>query len=329
MLNDVNCLTICIPTYNRSKYLERLLESIVHEIDNAGLPVKIFISDNASTDDTADVVKKYKDQFSFIFSVVNEENIGPDKNIANCFITANTKYVWIIGDDDYLAPNSLTLIVDFLRNDQHIDLMYIKAQAHRSNFNYQALKEVSYRRISSKYIMSSLVGIQYTFISSIIINKEKRFVSIDEIFNNQGTYLIQLSWVLNAVMKGERFVYMMTPAVVTEIDNSGGYRFLDVFGKNFINIVNSIIGADKRLQKQFQASGVMFILDYHYSRNAFVNEREKLIQTLSLFSSLLLVRKIFIPFLSTQVGKLVFQLGMFSMRLKKLFFRTLMKIDSF
>ena len=58
-MSDVKpLLSICIPTYNRSGYLEQCLESIVHQerFDE----IEVIISDNCSTDDTEAVCKKYK-----------------------------------------------------------------------------------------------------------------------------------------------------------------------------------------------------------------------------------------------------------------------------
>ena len=53
-------LSICIPTYNREKYLQDTLESIVsQDIFKNTNDVDIVISDNASTDGTRELVEKY------------------------------------------------------------------------------------------------------------------------------------------------------------------------------------------------------------------------------------------------------------------------------
>ena len=58
MENKQPLLSICIPTYNRAEYLEGALKNIV--TDSAfDSRVEVIISDNASTDNTQEVGKKY------------------------------------------------------------------------------------------------------------------------------------------------------------------------------------------------------------------------------------------------------------------------------
>ena len=49
-------ITICIPTFNRSKFLQELLQSIY----NAKQNIPIILSNNNSTDDTNKVIQIYK-----------------------------------------------------------------------------------------------------------------------------------------------------------------------------------------------------------------------------------------------------------------------------
>ena len=61
---DKPLLSICIPTYNRSKYLKNSIESIICQQEFLDGKVEIVISDNASEDDTPSAVKAYTDRYS-------------------------------------------------------------------------------------------------------------------------------------------------------------------------------------------------------------------------------------------------------------------------
>jgi abequosyltransferase len=64
MIKKEPLLSICIPTYNREKYLRRLLDSIVFQkefIDTND--VEIVIADNASTDSTEELVNEYTKKY--------------------------------------------------------------------------------------------------------------------------------------------------------------------------------------------------------------------------------------------------------------------------
>lgn len=99
-MNKIN-LTICIPTFNRSEYLFRLL-SILAKVDSSilsSLEVKIF--DNNSTDKTQEIVKGFKDTFRLIYKK-QKVNIGGTKNVIDIIQNCNGKYIWVLGDDDYI-----------------------------------------------------------------------------------------------------------------------------------------------------------------------------------------------------------------------------------
>ncbi len=78
-------LTIAIPTYNHSKDLSICLEHIVKQFKQYQTDVNLIISDNASLDNTPDIVTPYLDQNLPIKYIRNKSNIGPDLNFLQCF----------------------------------------------------------------------------------------------------------------------------------------------------------------------------------------------------------------------------------------------------
>ena len=71
-------LSICIPTYNRAKYLKKSIESVICQEEFKSGKVEIVISDNASTDGTEQVGKEYSDRYENIIYHRNEKNINND-----------------------------------------------------------------------------------------------------------------------------------------------------------------------------------------------------------------------------------------------------------
>ena len=53
-------LSICIPNYNRGKYLNNCLNSILLAKSISSLKFEICISDNGSTDNISQIVNHYK-----------------------------------------------------------------------------------------------------------------------------------------------------------------------------------------------------------------------------------------------------------------------------
>ena len=57
-------LSICIPTYNRSGYLDKTIKSIVmNDVFINTNKIQLVISNNNSTDNTDEICKKYADQY--------------------------------------------------------------------------------------------------------------------------------------------------------------------------------------------------------------------------------------------------------------------------
>ena len=108
-------ITIIIPTWNRSIYLEKLLSRIYNELLLFNIKEKynIIISDNCSDDNTFEIFKLYLNSLN-LFYIRNECNIGTDKNLCNSLNIINSKYFWIIGDDDLPINGLINYICSIL-----------------------------------------------------------------------------------------------------------------------------------------------------------------------------------------------------------------------
>lgn len=100
-MNDT--ITIMVPTYNRASYLEQCLASILVSSDDQ---IEVIVSDNASPDDTRDVVSRFCD--SRVRYYRNDENVGMSRNILKLLKLARGAYVFMLTDDDLLNKGALT-----------------------------------------------------------------------------------------------------------------------------------------------------------------------------------------------------------------------------
>ena len=111
-------LSICIPSRNRSHLLRDLLASIASEIKTSGFTpeaVKVYLSDNASTDATRTVALEIMGSLPHFVYSCNETNIGGNANIFLCANTGVGRYRWVLGDDETLTPGSLAYLLTHLR----------------------------------------------------------------------------------------------------------------------------------------------------------------------------------------------------------------------
>lgn len=101
-------LQIIIPTYNVERYLEECLQSVFSQ--NTCYKYFISIIDDASTDSTKDILRRYEevDNISIIYQSINGEQ--SPRNRALKQICA--RYVMFLDSDDRLADNAINLLMD-------------------------------------------------------------------------------------------------------------------------------------------------------------------------------------------------------------------------
>lgn len=110
-------LSICIPTYNREKYLKECLDSVINQEWFDEEKIEIIISDNASKDNTTELVKEYQNKHKNIRYFRNDKNLGSAKNILNLALhLAKWEYVWLFWDDDLMSPVWIRKTTDAIKN---------------------------------------------------------------------------------------------------------------------------------------------------------------------------------------------------------------------
>ena len=238
-------LTIVIPTFNRGKTLALLLGAITKQLEGLENQVNIIIGDNASTDETQSIAQSFLISYPTATILRHTENVGPEENFCRCLDRIQTKYFWIIGDDD--LPKSFTLkpILRFLAS-KNPDLLYLNSEwipAITNESNGIKLQFLSTIKLSRQEF-SRYVNVWLTFISGMIVNRERLLRLQPDLNIRQftGTSLVQLGWVLPLLMKGERFFFILQPCILATSGNSGGYKLLEVFAKNFPEILQLVCG---------------------------------------------------------------------------------------
>lgn len=233
-------LTISIPTYNRARYLKICLESLAPQVAATGSEVEIAIYDNDSGDETERTVRSFVEKGYRITYRRNRENIGSDRNIVQCFHEASGKYVLILGDDDVLLDNALQKIVSVLRP---ADYGGVLLHAFGYEFDFVGEKPPHIGRMVTSYRDANAfirrVGLQSSFISSIVINKSLIRDIDPETF--AGTKLVQSYLFFHAALKAPENLCFDEYVIAAKRDNSGGYRFSEIFARNFTAMMESFV----------------------------------------------------------------------------------------
>lgn len=103
-------LSICVPTFNRGRYLECLLQDLYEQIDKLGMSYELLIGDNCSQDNTAEVVEKFENLLNIVY-FRHSQNLGAYVNLIQLYRAAKGRFTIYLADDDLLIVDALKDII--------------------------------------------------------------------------------------------------------------------------------------------------------------------------------------------------------------------------
>ena len=214
-------LSICIPTYNRSGLLRQSLEQLLPQTE-AEPEVEIICSDNASSDDTAGVLREVAARASQFRILMQPQNLGTERNIIELARQARGKYLWFIPDDDFIMPGALPRIVALLRRD--VDGIVCNFEM-RSRDMQTLLKLRRFRNrgpeVTSRADLMARFGVELSYFGSFI-QRRNWFLAAAE---QAGPYLdngFVFLWSVYAVLpaSGLHIAYLSEPVIRYRAENS-------------------------------------------------------------------------------------------------------------
>ncbi len=168
-------LSVCVPTFNRKAYLRECLASIFDSVSRCSCrDIEIIVSDNASSDGTADFVRQFQQSGHDLLYMRQESNIGPHANFRAVAEHANGKYVWIFGDDDKMAPDAVGVVLERIRRGAEA----VICNAALFSRDFRQLVKPRFIGLDSDISLTSpdrvmeLFGGHMGYISGTILNRE-------------------------------------------------------------------------------------------------------------------------------------------------------------
>lgn len=148
-------MSVVIPTYNRADRLSRAIDSV---LDQTFGNFEIIVVDDDSTDDTADVVRRYDDdQIRF---VRHDRNRGGSAARNTGIEAATGDFVAFLDDDDAWRANKLAAQVErYERADSEVGVVYSGIENVDSNRKTNAIKTPNVEGdVTKRLLLGNFVG---------------------------------------------------------------------------------------------------------------------------------------------------------------------------
>lgn len=182
-------LTILMPVYNEVNYIEESITSL--KIQNYDF--QAFISDNASTDGTTDLLRRVIEGDARFHYVLQGKNLGAYSNFSGLIKSVNTPFFMILGGHDFISPGYLERVLPHLESDDNVSMAFGEPHAVNEDGKYlgvltDGLYEFNDQCRLTRYLESVKLLTNCTCFHSIYRSKDvnglrlRKTISADHVF---------------------------------------------------------------------------------------------------------------------------------------------------
>lgn len=255
---------MCMPTHNRARFIGEAIESIISQADDN---IEIVIVDGASTDNTTEVVERYRQRFRNLFYYRQKTNGGVDRDMAKAVELARGDYCWLFSDDDSLKPGAIKRILEEIQLGYEIYLCNVTV----CNLNMRPIRDRFWlsRRVKDRVFnlhekkelveycdKANSLGALFSFWSSIILSRQE-WNKAGYNYDFDGTAYASASVLLSFIKRKCRLKYIRSSLVFWRNDNesfqdAGGLvkRFLLDFN-GYLQLADEYLSDDRKARDSF------------------------------------------------------------------------------
>lgn len=254
-------LSFAIPTYNRASELRALLAVLLDQLQNESR-VEVVVSDNASSDHTAAVVQEMLDRGLPLRYLRHGVNLGPDANILRCYEQAAGKYIWLFGDDDIIAPGTISRVLSALESDDY-DLVAINSYSFEGPYTghreFAPRPDLVFTRAED---LAWHMHVFMTTLSGFVMNKERADSLPHQPFERLlNSCFLQLGPRLTIMNHHRRSLFIQDPLIAMTANTSVPYGLYRVFGTNLASITRQWL-ASRASQRSILNSTIRTIFPF-------------------------------------------------------------------
>ncbi|NQU35628.1 MAG: glycosyltransferase [Bacteroidetes bacterium] len=121
--NISQLVSVIIPSYNYGSYIGKAIESVLNQTyDN----IELIIIDDASTDDTLEIISDEK--YQGIKKIIHQNNKGNVSTFNEGYRVCSGKYVVLLSSDDEYNPTFIEATMRMFQNNSDLGVVYTEGE---------------------------------------------------------------------------------------------------------------------------------------------------------------------------------------------------------
>ncbi|MHC1682480.1 MAG: glycosyltransferase [Clostridiaceae bacterium] len=250
-INELPLVSVLIPTYNQTKYLEFAIESVLNQTYKN---LEVIICDDSTNSEVADFIKPYLEKYKFVKYYNNGGPLGLKglNNVQKCYKLAKGEYISFLLHDDVYDKNKISYMLEYLMNDNEVNLVTSYYEFIDSenkvirNFKY-------YEKISEKnFVIDGLKfgkavikdSTNYVGSLSSAIFRKSSLENVAFFLDNMYTSLGDTATWLEILRKG-KIAYISKPLSFFRLHDNQNTNDIELIFDSVVDLYNMIINSYK------------------------------------------------------------------------------------
>ena len=165
-------LVICVPTYNRSKLLDRLLKSISPNDE-----VVVSICDDGSNDNTVQIVKNHQSRININYTF--QKNRGRAAALRKSILNSKAEFAMIVDSDDYFEKKGIETILKSIKKNTYTSFFVFPTRIIKNSISHvislNRIPQINYINLRPDYKVKHDLQevIQYKLLLDVIYDDPK------------------------------------------------------------------------------------------------------------------------------------------------------------
>lgn len=238
-------VAVIIPTYNRACFLREAIESALSQ---SVPPIGVYVVDDASTDDTPQLMEKWYGAHPSVHYIRLPENSGPAYARMVGVKAARTEWIAFLDSDDVWLPDHLEKAAQIIAENPHVRFIY----AQRGHINKNS-------KLIIDHITETWSGHSLEVLLKRIIFRPSQIVTHVEVYYGvtsmipltiKEVYFVEdyITGILTAHFFGDNIYISPHRTVLMRIHDNQSYGAADMLKNNLLKAVDIVFDAAKSLE---------------------------------------------------------------------------------